>query len=218
MGYGALPGPPLAELARTTVARARTAAVTSDGRPRGPAAPASVRAARAGQLILLAAPGTGAARQMAVGARVTALVGAAAPFTALALTGIVESGARWPDGRLAHRVTVLAVEFTGPAGSAVPLAGYLAATADPLWRVAPGILGHLERGHRAQLLACVRAYGLREAQWVIPRVLDRFGLELGVLTPAGVASVRLSFPDGPVSSFGEIPPPFRMLLACRCLA
>jgi hypothetical protein len=41
---------------------------------------------------------------------------------------------------------------------------------------------------------------------------------LGVLTPAGVASVRLSFPDGPVSSFGEIPPPFRMLLACRCLA
>ena len=83
---------------------------------------------------------------------------------------------------------------------------------------APAILGHLDRGHRAQLLACVRAHGLREAQGVIPRGLDRFGLELGVLTTTGVGSARLSYPDGPVSCFSEIPPPKRMLLACRCLA
>ena len=50
----------------------------------------------------------------------------------------------------------------GPAGSRVPLAQYLAAAPDPLWRKAPAILGHLDRGHRAQLLACVRAHGLRE--------------------------------------------------------
>ena len=218
MDYGVLPGPPLAELARTAVARARMVAITGHDRPWAPSARARLRAAPAGQLILLTTPGSLAGGPIAVGARVTAVVGAAAPFTALALAGIVESTARRPDGSLAHRVTVVSVEFTGPAGSPVPLAQYLAAAPDPLRRQAPAILGHLDRGHRAQLLACVRAHGMREAQGVIPRDLDRFGLELGILTPTGVGSVRLSYPDGPVSCFSEIPPPMRMLLACRCLA
>jgi hypothetical protein len=166
---------------------------------------------------VLTAAGSPAGGPIVAGARVTAVVGAAAPFTALALAGIVESAVRRPDGSFAHRVTVVSVEFTGPAGSPVPLARYLAAAPDPLWRKAPAILGHLDRAHRAQLLACVRAHGLREAQWMIPRSLDRFGLELGVLTTAGAASVRLSYPDGPVSSLTEIPPPMRMLLTCQCL-
>ena len=51
----------------------------------------------------------------------------------------------------------------------------------------------------------------------MPRGVDRFGLELGVLTSTGVGSVRLSYPDGPVSCFSEIPPPVRTLLSCRCL-
>lgn len=218
MDYGVLPGPPLAELARTAVARARMAAVTCDGRPRAPVTRTSLRAAPPGQLTLVATPGSGAAQHIGVGTRLTALVGAAAPFTALALAGFVESCTRWPDGRLAQRVTVSSVEFTGPAGAAVPLARYLDAAPDPLWQEAPGILGHLDRGHQAQLLGCVRAHGMRDARWVIPRSLDRFGLELGVLTPAGVASIRLSYPDGPVSCLSEIPPPMRMLLTCQCLA
>jgi hypothetical protein len=217
MDYGVLPGPPLAELARTAVARARTVAVTCDGQPWAPSPRARLRAGPAGQLILATAPGPLPDHPVTAGARVTAVAGAAAPFTALALSGVVESAARRPDGSLTHRVTVLAVEFTGPAGSPVPLARYLAAAPDPLWRQAPAILGHLERGHRAQLLACVRAHGLREALWVMPRAVDRFGLELGVLTTTGVGSVRLPYPDGPVRCFSEIPPPVRTLLSCRCL-
>jgi hypothetical protein len=129
MDYGVLPGPPLAELARTAVARARMVAITGDDQPCAPSARARLRAARArlraapaGQLILLTAPGSLAAGPIAAGARVTAVVGAAAPFTALALAGIMESAARRPDGSLAHRMTVVSAEFTGPAGSRVPLA------------------------------------------------------------------------------------------------
>jgi hypothetical protein len=116
MDHGVLPGPPLAELARTAVARARMVAITCDGQPGAPSARARLRAVPTGQLILLTAPGSLAAGPVAAGARVTAVAGAAAPFTALALAGIMESAARRPDGSLAHRVTAVSVEFTGPAG------------------------------------------------------------------------------------------------------
>jgi hypothetical protein len=51
---------------------------------------------------------------------------------------------------------------------------------------------------------------------VVPRGLDRFGLELAVITASGVAAVRLSFPDGPVSSLDEVPASLQAVLACRC--
>ena len=60
------------------------------------------------------------------------------------------------------------------------------------------------------------APGLVEADWVIPRGLDRHGLELLVLTPDGTVAVRLSFPDGPVSSLEEVPASIRTALTCRC--
>jgi hypothetical protein len=91
-------------------------------------------------------PGPPPGHPTTAGARVTAVAGAAEPFTARALSGVVESAARRPDGSLAHRVTVVPVEFTGPAGSPLPLARYLAAARGPLWRQAPAILGHLQRG------------------------------------------------------------------------
>jgi len=53
---------------------------------------------------------------------------------------------------------------------------------------------------------------------VLPRGLDRYGLELAAVTSDGAASVRLSFPGGPVRSLASIPPPLRTLLVCRCLA
>jgi hypothetical protein len=56
------------------------------------------------------------------------------------------------------------------------------------------------------------------ADWVVPRGLDRYGLELLVFTPDGVAAVRLSFPDGPVSSLEEVPVSVRAALTCRCHA
>jgi hypothetical protein len=58
---------------------------------------------------------------------------------------------------------------------------------DPLWRVAPAILRHLEHGHMGELVHCVRAHGMPQADWVIPRGLDRYGLQLLVLTTDGTA-------------------------------
>jgi hypothetical protein len=69
-----------------------------------------------------------------------------------------------------------------------------------------------------ELVRCVRAHGIAHAEVVIPRGLDRYGLELLVLTTDGIATVRLSFPDGPVSSLGDVPASVRAALTCRCQA
>jgi hypothetical protein len=218
MDLPVLPGPSLAELARTTVARAGAAAVAPDARAEGPAGVAGVRAAPDGHLMLVFPGRSRVASMVAGGGQVSTSVPAAPPFTGLELAGVASCPARRPDGRLACRVTVRSVAFTGPAGGPVPLRRYLAAEPDPLWRQAPGILAHLAHGHAAPLLACARAHGLPGAQCVLPRGLDRYGLELVAVTSDGAASVRLSFPGGPVQSFAGIPSSLRTLLVCRCLA
>ena len=78
------------------------------------------------------------------------------------------------------------------------------------------MLHHLEHGHMADLIGCVRMHGLPQADWVIARGLDRYGLELLVLTTDGVAAVRLGFPDGPVTSLQDVPASIRTALTCRC--
>lgn len=78
------------------------------------------------------------------------------------------------------------------------------------------MLRHLEHGHMAELISCIRAHGMPGADWVIPRGLDRYGLEFLVLTTDSVAPVRLSFPDGPVTSLQDIPASIRTALTCRC--
>ncbi len=219
MDLAVLPGPSLAELARTVVARARTATIACGHSAAGSSPPASVamRADPAGQPILLPASGSALARRLAAEPGVTVCVCADPPFSALRLSGDARPGEPGrARGRAAYRVVLRSAEFTGAGGRPVPLASYLGAAPDPLWRVAPGILRHLSRGHMGELVACVRAQGLRQAEWVMPSGLDRFGLRLLVLTPDGIADTRLSFPDGPVSSFGEVPPSLRAVLACRC--
>ena len=67
-----------------------------------------------------------------------------------------------------------------------------------------------------ELIRCVRAHGMRKADWVFPRNLDRYGLELLVLTTDGAATVRLSFPDGPITTINEVPTSIRTLLTCHC--
>lgn len=108
------------------------------------------------------------------------------------------------------------VEFTGAIPARIPLAEYLAAAPDPLWREASGVLTHLEHGHMTELIGCVRAHGMPQADWVIPRGLDRYGLQLLVLAPGGAAMARLSFPNGPVTSLQDLPASIRTTLTCRC--
>ena len=141
------------------------------------------------------------------------------PFSALRLTGTARPVTRADDvGIAACVVAIGSVELTGGGRARVPVEEYRAAAPDPLWRVAPGILRHLEHSHMGELVHCVRAHGMRGAEWVIPRGLDRFGLQLLVLTADGIAVVRLSFPDGPVSCLDDVPTSLRTALTCRCQA
>jgi hypothetical protein len=220
MDFDILPGPSLPEIARTALARAATATVTDPSLLGIAGGQVPVRAAHDGNPLLLPASGSLVAAWLAGGPHpVRVSLPAAAPFAALRLTGRTRPVPRaGGPGVAACSVLIDTVEFTGPCTARVPVEEYRAAAPDPLWTVAPGVLHHLEKGHMAELIRCVRAHGLAGADWVVPRGLDRFGLELLVFTPDGVASVRLSFPDGPVRSLDDVPVSVRTALTCRCPA
>ena len=220
MDFDVLPGPSLPELARTALARAAAATVSHAGTvaAQDTSDQVPVRAGPAGSPIILASAGSGLARRLAACRRpVTVSVPACTPFAALRL-----SGPTWPTAEdhaariTAYTMTVRSVEFAGSSPVRIPVDQYRAAAPDPLWGEAPGVLRHLEHGHAAELVRCIRAHGLPDAGWVVPRGLDRYGLELLVLTTESVAAVRLSFPDGPVASFQDIPASIRTALMCRC--
>jgi hypothetical protein len=234
MDVEVLPGPSLAERARTAITQARLATVSwGDPAARwdGPAAgggrvaaaggwgpvtaTAAIRVDRLGRPLLLLPPREAVTEALAASRQVTATVPAPAPLGSLALTGVVEPR-EGPDGRVGYRLDLRSLRFAGAGGRWVPLAEYEAAEPDPLWRVAPSAIRHLEHGHMTELIGCVRAHGMEQAEWVMPRGLDRFGLELAVITATGVATVRLAFPDGPVTSLDEVPASLQAVLACRC--
>jgi hypothetical protein len=214
MDFDVLPGPSLGETARTIMARVPAAVVGCAGSPALPPFTVPVRTGPAGAPVLLPRPGSALAGRLAADpVLVTVTVPADAPFSALALTGMTRPVTHVPA---AYPVTVRSLEFTGAVPVPVSLAEYEAAAPDPFWREAPGILRHLEQCHLAELADWVRAHGIRAAECVIPRRLDRFGLEFLVFTADGVAAVRLAFPDGPVTSLAEVPASVRTVLTCRC--
>jgi hypothetical protein len=233
MDFDVLPGPSLPELARTALARAAAATVSDSSLtlgpagpvgPVGPLGPVPVRAGRDGSPLLLPATGSLVEQWLAATPEsVTVSVPAVTPFTALRLSGSSRPLAEDRAARItACSVAVRSVEFAeaGLRSRPVPVTveDYRAAAPDPLWRVAPAILRHLERAHMTELVECIRAHGLPHADWVIPRSLDRYGLELLVLASDGTAAVRLSFPDGPVASLLDAPASIRTVLTCRCEA
>jgi hypothetical protein len=244
MDFDVLSGPPLAELARTTMASVSAAVVTCAGSPALLPSTVPVRAGRTGAPILLPRPGSSLAGHLASSpALVTVAVPAEAPFSALRLTGMTRPGLTRPgltrpvltragaprgDGAAgpapdsgagepaAYPVTLQSLEFTGAGAAPVALAQYEAAAPDPFRLEAPAILRHLEHSHMAELVGCVRAHSITDAEYVIPQRLDRFGLELLVLASSGLAAVRLAFADGPVTTIADVPLSIRALLTCRC--
>jgi hypothetical protein len=222
MDFDVLPGPSLPELARTVLARAATATVTAATVPGGPGAarPVPVRSTRDGSPLLLPAARSPLARWLTASPDpVRVSLPAGPPFSALRLTGTARPVTVGDEDAItACMLTIGSIEFTGGGRARVAVAEYRAARPDPLWRMAPGILRHLEDGHMGELVRCVRAHGLPRADWVIPRGLDRYGLELLVLATDGIAAVRLAFPDGPVSCLDDVPASLRTALTCRCQA
>src|SRR5215470_5825690 len=128
MDFEVLPGPGLAEVARTAMARACAAVVNCAGPSNYCVATVPLQVSQSGQPILLARRGSELARQLAAGpALVTVAVPADAPFSALRLTGTTRpgAGAERPGARpsvspepdpaelAAYPVTLQALEFTG---------------------------------------------------------------------------------------------------------
>jgi hypothetical protein len=211
--------------------RACAAVVSCAGPGIPPATVVPVRASRTGHPILLPRPGTALDRHLdANPTLVTITVPADAPFSALRLTGMTKPRRtvgmlaldRGPDPDpgpatpAAYPMVLQALEFTGSNPAPVALTQYEAAAPDPFRREATAALDHLERRHMADLVGCVRAHGITAAEYVVPRRLDRFGLELLVLSPSGLASVRLAFPNGPVTTIAEVPVSIRASLTCQC--
>jgi hypothetical protein len=219
MDFEVLPGPSLPELARTAMARAVAATVRCRGVGEFIPATVPVRADQGGQPVLLPRDGSAFARQLAASpVTVTLAVPAAAPFSALRLTGDTHPAEpdTSPGGPGAYSVRLRSVEFTGGVPAIVAIKQYEAAKPDPFWREAPIVLRHLEHCHMDDLVHCVQAHGMLAAESVIPRGLDRYGLELLVLTPDGLANVRLAYPGGPVATLQEVPVSIRAVLTCRC--
>jgi hypothetical protein len=230
MDFDVLPGPSLAELARTALASVVAAELyipwfptATAGTVRTPT-PVPIRVAvrdgRGGSPLLLPVTGSALERQLAGRPdQVVVTVSAGGPYARLRLTGAARpTSVNRRVGIAACALDLRSVELIAPAGARVrvSLPDYRAAAPDPLWRVAPSVLHHLEHGHMTELIACVRAHGLPQADWVIPRGLDRYGLELLVLAGDGVAAARLGFPDGPVSCLEDVPASIRTALTCRC--
>lgn len=155
-------------------------------------------------------------RQVTVRPIVTVAVAAPVPFTSLQVTGQLRSVKTRNDAMSAFRLSPLSLRFVGSTAAAVPLGAFCKARPGPLWRQAPQILAHLERAHAADLLACIHAHGWPQVELVSPRALDRYGLQLALVTASGICMVRLPFPAGPVESLTQVGAGLRTVLTCRC--
>ncbi|MDN5779484.1 MAG: DUF2470 domain-containing protein [Humibacillus sp.] len=146
----------------------------------------------------------------------TLVVAAPLPFRTLALTGAVRSGS--DDGPGARRFDLMptSARLMGARAHAISLDEFRRSGPDPLRREAPAILRHLEAAHAADLLACVRAHGYVDAVAVVPRSLNRYGIELTALSQQGVQNVCLRFPGGPVDTLHDVGPGLRTVMMCRC--
>ena len=74
-------------------------------------------------------------------------------------------------------------------------AQYAAATPDPVAPAAAGAIAHLNADHADALTAMARAFGgYPDTDTAVCTEIDRYGLDLRVHTPRGVAYTRVGFP------------------------
>ena len=209
--------PSLAELARTALADASAATLVTTGCPTpGTLTVVPVEDQPDGRPLIRLERSSPAVRLLASCPVATLSLPAPAPYRALDLVGPLNPCRPGRDGTRTYRLSLLSARLVGTTAVPVPLSEFHAAAPDPLRGQASAALSHLEEWHAEELLACVRAHGCEEVQAVVPRALDRYGIELAVLCPDAVRRVRLDFPGGPVDNLDQVTTDLRILLTCRC--
>ena len=82
--------------------------------------------------------------------------------------------------------------------------GYLAAEPDPVTPAAGGAIAHLNADHADALASMARAFGgYPDTDEAVCTGIDRYGLDMRVHTPRGVAYTRVGFPE-PLTSAGQL--------------
>jgi hypothetical protein len=204
-----------AVLARTSVACARVAAVTTYGRRPDThlTTPAAVCALDDGSVDIALRHDAPAARRLAL--RPLASVRVCPQwYEPVVLHGAVHRRPGFDDsGRVVFNVAVGAVRI-GHDRRVVTAEQYVRASPDPLRHDADAVLRHLNAGHTDALLACVRARGA-VAGFVEAAALDCEGLTLLAVSDEGVSPLRLAFPQ-PVTTLDELPGGLRAVLQPRC--
>lgn len=209
--------PSWAEVGRTALAEARVATLVT-GDSRAPCTPTIVRVEPGlephAQFWL--EPSSPTVSMLSRWPMATLVVAAPLPFRTLALTGAVRSGSDAGPGARRFDLVPTSARLIGAQAHAISLEEFLRSGPDPLRREAPAILQHLETAHTAELLACVRAHGYVDTLAVVPRTLNRYGIELAALSQQGVQNVCLPFAGGPVDTLNDVEPGLRTVMMCRC--
>ena len=208
--------PTVAQQARTAVATARVATLSTYGRaPCGAAARTTVVNVIGldnGSVDFFLRPGSPAVDDLCQRRLATLQVAGTGCLPVVLAGACTRLTGFDADGRLRFRVDPLSVRLTG-AARPVPVSDYRSARPDPLAPSSAALVHHLATAHADALLACVRSQLHPWAAFVLPVSLDRFGLRLTVVDEDGVTDTRLCFP-APVGSLSELPPSLRVLLAC----
>lgn len=105
-----------------------------------------------------------------------------------------------------YRLEPQALRYVGGFGrmSWIDVDAYRSAEADPLASAAHGILSHMNEDHAdALMLYATKLAGLPTATSATMTAVDRYGMDLAVVTPEGKRSTRLAF-DEPVTTTDEV--------------
>jgi hypothetical protein len=210
--------PTLPERARTALAQAKAGTLITKGCPprSGTLTIVAVEDQPDGRVLIHLESSSPTVRELVACPVATLSVAGPAPFRRLDLTGPLNACRPARRGQRTYRLSTLSGRLVGTTSLPLALGDFHAARPDPLAGLAVALLDHLANAHAPELLACIRAHGHLDAEAVVPRALDRYGLEIAILGPAGVQRVRLPFPGGPIDTLEQVPPGLLAPLNCRC--
>jgi len=192
---GTLQQPTWAELARTAVAGAGVGTLMARDHRRADAVPTLVRLEEQDggvPLVVLDAANPAVERLLRCPVA-TLVVPGTEEFPTVQLVGTFRPVRCERGDRRIFRPTLLFVCLGGVRRQPVPVDAFRAAEPDPLAAVAVERLRHLEEEHADDLRVQVLSLG-HDADHVVPRSLDRYGLSVTVLASDGVRSLRLPLP------------------------